>query len=173
MSFETQGIKLFWRDIPGFCRDIPEAPEKFEKKMFGFNFLPLIYYSKRSFLERKHVCNSQENGVRTRRTAIVNHSTIVNSLRVVNLLCVLLLVQWGPLGCSRGHERGAFVKGRAWRVCPRSGFGYRGTSECTLVPVFGTGEHQNLPSFRFVEQANIRRNAPFGKPPFCEPPTCV
>ena len=39
MSLETQGIKLFWRDIPGFCRDIPpEAPEKFEKKMFGFNF---------------------------------------------------------------------------------------------------------------------------------------
>ena len=37
MSLETQGIKLFWRDIPGFCRDIPEAPEKFEKKMFGFN----------------------------------------------------------------------------------------------------------------------------------------
>ena len=28
MSLETQGIKLFWRDIPGFCRDIPEAPEK-------------------------------------------------------------------------------------------------------------------------------------------------
>ena len=42
-SLETQGIKLFWRDIPGFCRDIPEAPEKFEKKMFGFNFLAPIY----------------------------------------------------------------------------------------------------------------------------------
>ena len=33
--------KLFWRDIPGFCWDIPEAPEKFEKKMFGFNSRPL------------------------------------------------------------------------------------------------------------------------------------
>ena len=42
MSFETQGIKLLWRDIPGFCRDIPEAPEKFEKKRFGFNFWPLL-----------------------------------------------------------------------------------------------------------------------------------
>ena len=41
MSLETQGIKLFWRDIPGFRRDIPEAPEKFEKKMFGFNSRPL------------------------------------------------------------------------------------------------------------------------------------
>ena len=41
MSPETQGIKLFWRDIPGFCRDIPEAPKKFEKKMFGLNFWPL------------------------------------------------------------------------------------------------------------------------------------
>ena len=42
MSLETQGIKLFWRDIPGFCRDVPQAPEKFEKKVFGFNFCPLI-----------------------------------------------------------------------------------------------------------------------------------
>ena len=41
MSLETQGIKLFGRDIPGFCRDFPEAPEKFEKKMFGFNFRSL------------------------------------------------------------------------------------------------------------------------------------
>ena len=41
MSLENQGIKLFWRDIPGFRRDIPEAPEKFEKKMFGFHSRPL------------------------------------------------------------------------------------------------------------------------------------
>ena len=33
---------FFGGDIPGFCRDIPEAPEKFEKKMFGFNFWPLL-----------------------------------------------------------------------------------------------------------------------------------
>ena len=32
MSFETHGNQTFWRDIPGFCRDIPGAPEKFEKK---------------------------------------------------------------------------------------------------------------------------------------------
>ena len=42
-SLETQGIYFFWRDIPGFCRDIPEAPEKFEKKTFGFNFWPLSF----------------------------------------------------------------------------------------------------------------------------------
>ena len=39
---------------------------------------------------------------------------------------------------------------------PRSGFWYQGTSECTLVLVFGTGEHPPKP--------------PFWKPPFCEPP---
>ena len=38
MPLETREIKLFWRDIPGFCRDIPEVPEKFENKKFGFNF---------------------------------------------------------------------------------------------------------------------------------------
>ena len=32
MALETREIKLFWRDIPGFCSDIPAAPEKFEKK---------------------------------------------------------------------------------------------------------------------------------------------
>ena len=32
MSLESREIKLFWRDIPGFRRDIPEGPEKFEKK---------------------------------------------------------------------------------------------------------------------------------------------
>ena len=41
-SFETQGYQTFWRDIPGFCRDIPGAPEKFEKKMFVFNSRPLF-----------------------------------------------------------------------------------------------------------------------------------
>ena len=40
-SLETREIKLFWRDIPGFCRDIPEVPEKFEKKKFVFNFRSL------------------------------------------------------------------------------------------------------------------------------------
>ena len=41
MSLETQGIKLFGRDIPGFRRDIPEVPEKFEKNKFVFNFRSL------------------------------------------------------------------------------------------------------------------------------------
>ena len=41
MSFETQGNQTFWRDIPGFRRDVPGAPEKFEKKRFVFNFGPL------------------------------------------------------------------------------------------------------------------------------------
>ena len=41
MSLETRETKLFWRDIPGFCQDIPEVPEKFEKKKFVFNFRSL------------------------------------------------------------------------------------------------------------------------------------
>ena len=41
MSLETREIKLFLRDIPGCCRDIPEVPEKFEKKKFVFEFWPL------------------------------------------------------------------------------------------------------------------------------------
>ena len=41
MSLEARETKLFWRDIPGFCRDIPEAPEKFEKTKFLFNLRSL------------------------------------------------------------------------------------------------------------------------------------
>ena len=42
MSLETRETKLFWWDILGFCRDIPEVPEKFEKKKFVFNFRSLV-----------------------------------------------------------------------------------------------------------------------------------
>ena len=33
MSLKTREIKLFWRDIPGFCWDIPAVPEKLEKNV--------------------------------------------------------------------------------------------------------------------------------------------
>ena len=39
MSLETREIKLFGRDIPGFCWDIPELPEKFEKQKVCVQFL--------------------------------------------------------------------------------------------------------------------------------------
>ena len=45
------------------------------------------------FFERNNVCNSQENGVRTRCAAIVNHPAVLKILRVVNLLRVVFLVR--------------------------------------------------------------------------------
>ena len=53
------------------------------------------------FSERENVCNSQENGVRTRCAAIVNHRVLVRMLRVVNLLRVVFSVRRGPLGTGR------------------------------------------------------------------------
>ena len=41
-SLEAREIKLFWRDIPVFCWDIPGAPEKFEKEKSVFKFWPLV-----------------------------------------------------------------------------------------------------------------------------------
>ena len=32
LSLKTRETKLFWRDTPGFCRDIAKVPEKFEGK---------------------------------------------------------------------------------------------------------------------------------------------
>ena len=43
MSLETRKVKLFGRDIPGFCWDFPAAPEKFEKEKFVLNFWPHIF----------------------------------------------------------------------------------------------------------------------------------
>ena len=51
----------------------------------------------------------------------------------------------------------------------RSSIWYRGTSACAFVPVFGTGENQNVPSFRFFVPGNIRQNHPFGNNPFANP----
>ena len=39
MPLETKQIKLFWRDIPGFCSEIPAVPENFEKKKVSVQFL--------------------------------------------------------------------------------------------------------------------------------------
>ena len=57
------------------------------------------------FFERKNVCNSQENGVRTRCAAIVNHPAVLKILRVVNLLRVVFLVRRGPLGTSQIFQK--------------------------------------------------------------------
>ena len=40
MSLETRETKLVWRDIPGFCWDIPVVPEKLEKKSLCSVFGP-------------------------------------------------------------------------------------------------------------------------------------
>ena len=74
--------------------------------------------------------------------------------------------------------------------CPNSGGNKRAVSqkgdfgECALVPVFGRGEHPNVPSSLFLVQVNIRmypcscfgtaEHPPkplFWKPPVCEPLT--
>ena len=63
-----------------------------------FSLRPPNLLRRGPFFERKNVCNSQENGVRTRRAAIVNHPAILKVLRVVNLLRIVFLVRRGPLG---------------------------------------------------------------------------
>ena len=68
-----------------------------------------------------------------------------------------------------GRQKGVFVKEWFWRTCPRCGFRSRGTCERTLVPVFVSGEHANVTSFRFLVPGNIRQNRPFGNHPFPNP----
>ena len=40
MPLEARETKLLWRDIPGFCWDIPGGPDKCVKKKFVFDFGP-------------------------------------------------------------------------------------------------------------------------------------
>ena len=53
----------------------------------------------------------------------------------------------------REEQKGGFVKGWFWRMCPRSGFRSRGTCERTRVPVFVLGKHPKVP---FLFWGNIR-----------------
>ena len=51
--------KLFWRDMPGFCRDIAEVPEKLRKKCLGSISGPIetliISFFKRGHSKRGHM----------------------------------------------------------------------------------------------------------------------
>ena len=40
MSLKTRETNLFWWDIPGFCRDVPEVPEELEKRGLCSIFVP-------------------------------------------------------------------------------------------------------------------------------------
>ena len=74
------------------------------------------------FLVRKNVCNSQEIGVRTRRTAIVNHPAVLKILRVVNLLHVVFLVRRGPLGACQICESIRLARGAKIHRIGKRGF---------------------------------------------------
>ena len=65
---------------------------------------------------------------------------------------------------------GRFCKGRFWRMCPCSGFWYRRSVFCTLVPVIGGSV---IPFFCalvpvFGGPGNIRQKHPCWHPNFCE-----
>ena len=97
----------------------------------------------------QNVCNSQENGVRTRCAAIENHPAVLKILRVVNLLRVVFLVRRGPLG-SRPPERsslGAYQRERT-EVSPEPpGPRLRSAQEARTLPgqFLDTLPSQSLP----------------------------
>ena len=53
---------------------------------------------------------------------------------------------WFRIGHHRVErkQKGGFLKGCLWRMYPRSGFWYRGTSKCTFVPFFGCSRTSEL-----------------------------
>ena len=70
--------------------------------------------------------------------------------------------------CHR-ETKGRFRKRVVLANAPSFRFSFRGTCECTLVPVVVPGEHLNVPSFRLSFRGNIRQNHPFGTTLFSTP----
>ena len=62
-----------------------------------------------------------------------------------------------------GRQKGGFVKGWFWRMCPRSGLHSGGTCESTFVLVLVPGEPPNGPSFRFSFRVEHLPKPPFWK----------
>ena len=81
-----EGIEPFWPFLPKG----PFLTKNATTTAHIVNYYTVVFFLLRRgpFFDRKNVCNSQENGVRTRCAAIVSHSAIVNSQHVVNLLRV-------------------------------------------------------------------------------------
>ena len=96
---------LSWNSPQEYCWDPPNPTQRTRTKntttiekivnYYAVVFLlrPPNLLRRGPFFERQNVCNSQENGVRTRCAAIVYHSAIV------------FLVQRGPLGMDSKHLR--------------------------------------------------------------------
>ena len=104
-------VPAFW--VQNLGLDLPKGPFRTKNTTTIakiLNYYAVVFLLRRTkilvrrgpFFERKNVCNSQENGVRTRRAAIVNHPAVLETLRVVNLLRVVFLVRRGPFGRERG-----------------------------------------------------------------------
>ena len=65
-----------------------------------FLLRPPYLLRREPLFDGRNVCNSQENGVGTRRAAIVNHYAIVNLLRRANLLRRSIFSTAGSFGQS-------------------------------------------------------------------------
>ena len=90
------------------------------------------------------VCNSQGNGVRTRCAATLHHPACTKNTTRSKFTMRSIFSTAGSFGyCFREETEGRFRK--------KGGFG-----ECALVPVFGSGEHPHVPSFRSLVPGNIR-----------------
>ena len=90
------------RRAPRFHEGIPKdhAVVNYYAVVFLLPPPPTDLLRHRSFFERKNVCNSQENGVRTRCAAIANHYSIVNLLRRVIYYGLVFFSTAGSFGIS-------------------------------------------------------------------------
>ena len=100
ISLETRETKLFGRGIPGFCRDIPGVPEKFEKKEVYVQF-PFPNPQKPAIRKNRGNCGFQKTP----------HTEIWDKVRSVD-----------PRFVTRG--RFAFPSARNLRIQSMSRFSY-------------------------------------------------
>ena len=119
----------------------------------------------RPFFERKNVCNSHENGVRTRCAAIVHHYAIVNLRRRVNLLRRSIFHTAGSFGyffwvaftkttgitkTMKTTNRTQTATNKRVECCIQGNCGNHGNMGCKLRSPETTGLETNLEKNRAV-----------------------
>ena len=122
MSLETRAIKPFWRDIPGFCRDIPAVPKKFEKKSLCSIFVPKIFadFCGLSCLFLKNKASSQRRFHRKPQIFAGNRAALRTSVT-----CTRLLAKVPHIHESSGETLARVVSHLPRRCLPRMWVAFR------------------------------------------------
>ena len=130
--------KLFWRDIPGFCRDIPRVPEKFEKKKVCVRFSSPIWSGcartqKKRFLRKRCFCGDTSRGINRENLDGINGAKFAVFFFFSVVFCRFFAFPQEPRNFQEGFWQRRFLQNPTPR--PRE---QKGPKDIGLGSTFGT-----------------------------------